>query len=63
MGTNGTEISREIKFSKKAESIEFPQSEPFNRKYRKENQIQDKVPGKKFSKIWIHLARLLVLCS
>ena len=41
--------------------VQFPKSEPFNRKFRKfrdENQMERKLPGKKNSKIWVYLRRL-----
>ena len=40
------------------EIVEFPKSEPFNRKFRKfrdESQMERKFPGKKISKIWVYL--------
>ena len=43
-GTNGTEI------------VEFPKSEPFNRKFRKlrdESQMERKFPGKKIENLGI----------
>ena len=59
-GTNGTENSWE-KFQK-MEIVEFPKSEPFNRKFRKfqdESQMERKFPGKVFRKFgWVYLTRL-----
>lgn len=49
------------KFPENLEIVEFPKSEPFNRKFRKfrkESQKGTEIPGKKFLEISVYLARL-----
>ena len=46
------------KSSRKSEIVEFPKSEPFNREFRDESQMERKFPGKLFSEIWVYLTRL-----
>ena len=60
MGTNGKGISSE-KVPENTEIVEFPKSEPFNRKFRKfrdESQMERKFPEKTFSNIWVYLTTL-----
>ena len=54
-GTKGTEVPENT------EIVEFPKSEPFNRKFRKfwdKSQMERKFREKNFSKIWVYLTRL-----
>ena len=49
MGTNGKGISSE-KVPENTEIVEFPKSEPFNRKFRDESQMERKFSEKFFRK-------------
>jgi len=43
------------KFQENPEIIEFPKSEPFNRKFQKLRM--ENHPGRNFRKLWVYLAR------